>query len=67
MWMAIVRNESTGEFECQYKTQVLGSLHLSQPNTLALPEGDQETTKLWTEHETHSELAYYAQTHQVMS
>ena len=29
MWMAIVRNESTGKFECWYKTRVVGSLHLA--------------------------------------
>ena len=37
MQMVVVRNESTGKFECQYETQVVGSLCLSWPDTLALP------------------------------
>ena len=30
------------------------------PDNLSLHEGDQETTELWTEYETHTESTYYA-------
>ena len=65
--MVVVWNKSTGKFECQYETWVVGSLWLSQPDTLALPQGDQEITKLLIECETCSEPTCYAWTCQVAS
>ena len=55
MQMAYFRSEPTGTLQYQYEMHVTGSLCMGPPDTLGLPDTEQEVTEQWIKHVIYSE------------